>query len=196
MNCRQNLRRQKAGCGRPRGVLRTFADVVSDYKKYHRPSAQRVLEFYRSLPTLRLAIEHASAARQCETRRHPHQYRLSRRTLADVGRKLLKANAEIESCSDFDALFELIKTKIGTTKGVGELMVYDTAHRIGVRLGLQPTKVYLHRGTRDGALALGKGKGAKALDKKEFGRMFCSLAPHEIEDCLCIYKDELRRLRS
>ena len=39
--------------------------------------------------------------------------------------------------------------------GIGSLTVYDTATRIGAFLKLEPDRVYLHAGTRDGARALG-----------------------------------------
>ena len=38
---------------------------------------------------------------------------------------------------------------------LGELTVYDVAHRIGAYLQLEPDVVYLHRGTRIGARYLG-----------------------------------------
>ena len=38
---------------------------------------------------------------------------------------------------------------------MGELVVYDTALRIGARFGLEPEKVYVHRGTREGVRKLG-----------------------------------------
>ena len=60
-------------------------------------------------------------------------------------------------------------------------------------LGLAPERVYLHAGTREGARALGLGRGRDALDLDELPGEFGSLTPAEAEDCLCIYKEAIRR---
>ena len=39
-------------------------------------------------------------------------------------------------------------------KGFGELSIYDTAVRIGAHLRIEPDKVYLHAGAREGIKAL------------------------------------------
>jgi hypothetical protein len=73
---------------------------------------------------------------------------------------------------------------------MGVLTVYDVAHRIAAFLGKPPHLVYLHAGTRVGAAALGiKGD---VVDPDELPAAFAVLTAAEIEDCLCIYKDELR----
>jgi hypothetical protein len=79
---------------------------------------------------------------------------------------------------------------------VGELMVYDTALRIGAFLKLEPVSVYLHAGTKTGAKALGLTvSGKKNINVTDLPKEFRKLKPHEIEDCLCIYKDNIDSLR-
>src|SRR5262245_48111916 len=73
-------------------------------------------------------------------------------------RRLLEDSESLEAAETFHELFELVESIIGSIYRIGELAVYDTALRIGVRLGLEPKKVYLHRGTRRGATALGLGR--------------------------------------
>jgi hypothetical protein len=70
-------------------------------------------------------------------------------------------------------------------------MVYDTALRIGAKLGLEPEVVYLHRGTRRGVRALGLDADRTFVALGELPHELRALRPHEIEDCLCIYKTEL-----
>ena len=70
-------------------------------------------------------------------------------------------------------------------------MVYDTALRIGAKLGLEPEVVYLHRGARSGMKALGLGAGRLFVEVYELPHELRSLRPHEIEDCVCIYKTKL-----
>ena len=52
-------------------------------------------------------------------------------------------------------------------------------------------QVYLHAGTRLGACALGLG-ASTALAVSESPRELRVLKPHEVEDVLCIFKDELK----
>ena len=72
----------------------------------------------------------------------------------------------IKQASDFSALHQLVETEIKPIVGIGNLAVYDIAHRIGSYFGKPPTLVYLHSGTAVGAAALGlRGKaiGPKSL---------------------------------
>jgi hypothetical protein len=68
--------------------------------------------------------------------------------------------------------------------------VYDIAHRHGAYFGKAPALVYLHAGTRAGARAF--NATGDTLDPKKLPAAFSRLEPAEIEDCLCIYKDDLR----
>ena len=68
--------------------------------------------------------------------------------------------------------------------------MYDIAHRVGAHFGKTPQLIYLHAGTRIGARVF--NISGDAFDPKELPRAFRRLIPAEIEDCLCIYKDELR----
>jgi hypothetical protein len=83
-----------------------------------------------------------------------------------------------------------VEREIGSVQGIGKLMVYDIAHRIGAYLRKSPMLVYLHRGTKEGAAVL--GFHGETLDPAVLPTAFSQPTPAEIEDCLCIYKDELR----
>jgi hypothetical protein len=80
--------------------------------------------------------------------------------------------------------------QIGSVKGIGALTVYDIAHRIGAYFKKAPERVYLHAGVRTGAQVF--GIGGDSFDPNLLPKPFSRLAASEIEDCLCIYKDELR----
>ena len=87
--------------------------------------------------------------------------------------------------------------EIGSIKGIGALTAYDIAHRIGAHFGKAPRLVYLHAGTRTGARVF--NISGDSFDPRILPKAFSRLAPSEIEDCLCIYKDELHdgtRLRT
>lgn len=98
----------------------------------------------------------------------------------------------MESAETFEQLHDRVASL--RFKFVGPLIVYDTAYRIGAKLGLEPRLVYLHCGTKDGALLLGLGKGRLYLRPEELPPAFHSLQPYEIEDCLCIYKADIERI--
>jgi hypothetical protein len=71
------------------------------------------------------------------------------------------------------------------------LYSYDTALRIGSRLKLEPTAVYLHAGARKGAMRLGVYTRARKVPSTGFPSELARLNPRDIENLLCIYKDEL-----
>jgi hypothetical protein len=79
-------------------------------------------------------------------------------------------------------------------KGIGPLIIYDTAYRLGARLGLEPRLVYLHRGTLEGAVFLGFSRKLKTLEPGQLPPAFRALRPYEIEDCLCMYKKDIARV--
>jgi hypothetical protein len=101
--------------------------------------------------------------------------------------------APLTHARDFDSLFNMVRDAIGPIHGIGELTVYDTALRIGAKLGLPPERVYLHSGTRVGARALGLNWRTPHLELEDFPAELRTLKPHEIEDCLCIFKGRFIR---
>ena len=165
------------------------AQVVQHYLDQVQPRKQGEMGFYASRPTLHDAIQTAARAVGADGKRHPHQYRITRAALSAVEGALIQLDyAGMES---FDALFEAVRQALSPIKGIGELMIYDTVHRLGAFLHLQPEHVYLHAGVRVGAKALGLGKGKDKLAMTELPRPFQKLEPAEVEDCLCIYKAQL-----
>lgn len=170
-----------------------FDRVVHDYRQNHEQNANRLLDYYGSLPSYEEAAEVIGLAKLPSGRRHPHQRRLKSEVLQKVHHALLDAENRMESCSSFEELFDTVRETIGGIWGVGELMVYDTANRLGAYFGLEPEAIYLHRGTREGAEAIGIDPGRKKVEVSELPEPLQNLQPHELEDCLCIYKEELRR---
>jgi hypothetical protein len=164
---------------------------VNAYIRDHRAKTARELRHYRVQRTLRHAIEHAALA-QTSNGKHPHQWRIPNSILRRFARAVLAV--AVQRFRTFDELHERIR--VARVPGIGELAIYDTALRIGAYLGLSPERVYLHRGTRKGATALGLGRGQKTLEVRELPKAFRRLRPYEIEDCLCIYERELRKCTS
>ena len=82
----------------------------------------------------------------------------------------------------------------GKVSGIGELITYDIALRIGQFKNLKPERVYLHAGARMGATALGI-RVARVATITSFPPELQRLEPCEIEDFLCVHKHCLEELR-
>ena len=164
--------------------------VVADYDERFRRNAQRELACFEKLPTEE-AVSRAGLAELPSGKRHSHQRRISRSALEESRRRLLDNLPLLRKAKSFDELHELIGRVIGPIHGIGELAVYDTALRIGARFRLEPSRVYLHAGTRDGAKALGLDWKCAAIEMHDLPHPLRRLTAREAEDVLCIYKDGL-----
>lgn len=171
----------------------TFDDIVSDYILNYRDAARAEMETFRCERNRPAAIRRAALCEFPDGKRHPHQCLIPKRLLELAEERLQAAAKRIADARDFDALHEIVDREIGSVRGIGELMVYDIAHRIGAHFGKAPKMTYLHRGVKEGAAAL--GFRGKSLDPAMLPAPFSRLTPAEIEDCLCIYKGELRGLQ-
>jgi len=173
---------------RPEAIIRTYITTI-------RPRANEELDWFRQQPTLSEAIRLAALAVNSKGKRYSHQRRLGKTVLEQARDILLENEKAIEACrdQDFNDLFTLLEQLLAPINGLGELYVYDTALRIGAKIGLLPRRVYLHAGTRVGAKALGFDGKAKTIEVSQLPDWLHQLEPHEIEDVLCIFKDKLTR---
>jgi hypothetical protein len=169
----------------------TLNEIVEDYIRKYRERAQRELRSFQILRSLEQAIDRAAQALTPSGRKFDHQKRIKQASIARSLDALLAVKDGIQSCRTFDELFVFVRSTVGTIEGIGELYVYDTSLRIGAKLSLFPTCVYLHAGTREGAAALGLNVHRDTIPVDEFPLELQRLQPQEIEDVLCIYKDEL-----
>jgi hypothetical protein len=168
----------------------TLEEIVSDYIREYRPYARAEMRFFEVQRSPSAAIRKAALCELPSGKRHPHQRRIPRALLEEAETRLQAAGHKLAKAADFSALHRVVEGEIGSMKGIGTLTVYDISHRIGAHFGKAPGLVYLHAGTRAGARVFdisGDSFNPEALPKA-----FLRLAPSEIEDCLCIYKDELR----
>lgn len=107
---------------------------------------------------------------------------------------LLGMKRAIQRAKNFDELHELVLQAGKGLERIGPLAIYDTALRLGAYLGFRPQHVYLHCGTRAGARVLGLRGRAKKLQMEELPEEFRRLRPEQVEDCLCIYKEDIWRI--
>ncbi|SRR5581483_493743 len=164
--------------------------IVRKYRRDNLAKASRELDAFRTM-TFDDAVVHASLAERFDGRRnrwlrYDHQRRIPRASLEKVQRRLRKA--PLKQCGTFHELLTVVDEATEEVPKVGELMVYDTALRIGANLGLEPDRVYLHAGTRVGARKLGFGASAHWIDRRDLPETLRSLPPWQVEDILCIFK--------
>jgi hypothetical protein len=165
--------------------------IVSAYIRDHRANAARELRWFAIQRTLADAISIAAEARGPSGKRLAHQRRIRASVLAQCKKRLLASAGKLRGVRSFAALHETVNYLVGGIRGIGELYVYDTALRIGAKLGVLPRLVYLHAGTREGARHMGLGRARKTASPKELPTEFSRLRPREIEDALCIYKSQI-----
>lgn len=174
-------------------MSRKVNTFIRIYTSEIRPIADEELRWFQDQPSLSSAIECAALAKKKSGKRYSHQYRIKNTTLEKARSLLLEMEQLIVESNTFGELFDLIEACLMPIPGAGELYIYDTSFRIGAYLGLYPEQIYLHRGTRKGAKALGFDGKKKTIDISELQDMFPNLEPYEIEDILCIFKDEYNK---
>ena len=168
--------------------------IVDDYICNRQRSAEKELRWFAIQPDLLKTIEIAAMAKSPSGKRLSHQRRIPQSVLEESYRRLLSSQFMLKSCGSFEELHEVTARSIQSIHGIGELTVYDTALRIGAFLRLEPSKVFLHAGTRIGAHYLGLNISGKILEVSDLPPEFRILKPREIEDVLCIYKKRFSRV--
>ena len=167
----------------------SLLSLVEVYREKHKNSALQEKTFFERMPSLKLAIYHAAFALDHRTppKRYSHQRRIRRAPMRQAYKYLSEALLSIENCKTFNELHELLRVAFLRIRGLGQLYTYDTALRIGFTLGIEPSAVYLHAGTRQGARAIGI-RSSKIVEVQDLPVALQKLAPHEIENFLCIFK--------
>lgn len=188
-------RRFSGNCGkRPGGDGRSIPALVRLYLRCDKPRLDEQLEYFATLPSFEAAVEAAAMAKDKRGKRLLHQRRLKRLSLMQVKEKLLAILPNLRTCGSFEELHTLVVSSVHEIRGLGELYSYDTALRIGAHLRKRPERVYLHAGTRKGARALRFPGKLQYIERCDMPIPLHGLAPHDIENFLCIYEEELRKL--
>jgi hypothetical protein len=174
--------------------LKSFAEVVAHYVAEKKPGANNERRWFRIQRKIHEAVRLAGLACGPHGKRFRHQYRIPQAALKRASRALLRDLRLLGRCKSFEALFQQVGATISRIPRIGPLMVYDTALRIGARLGLSPEHVYLHAGTRHGAALLGFDRKRTSIRLDELPPPLSDLTAEEAEDVLCIYAADIARL--
>jgi hypothetical protein len=171
----------------------TYEQIVRDYIETARVDTGEDLAFYASMRSLREAVENAARGATKDGSRHRHYYRRRHDAMRQFGNELVSALPKLKRAKNFEELHRLVESIGLPIRDIGDLTVYDTAERIGATLGLEPERVYLHCGTKVGARHLGFTR-RKTLALSDLPKAFQKLLPREAEDCLCGYRDHIKRI--
>ena len=171
---------------------------MSQWEEHNRSNLRDLLDGYRtsSFPDALKAASHGEFPPNGEKagKRHPHQWRLSGDAVKQWSKQLNKAQAQILAFrgQPFEGLFGFLAAQAHTISGIGPLMVYDTALRIGANVGCLPKDwVYLH------AHATIPSVHDFRIRKSELPEPLKALEAwkaYEIEDFLCIYHDSIKKM--
>jgi len=177
------------------GKANTLADLVAEFLEQDGCCPRGEIKTFRGLK-IQDAISKAALARDENGNLFSHQWHFfNHPEVPPKAESILLASVnEILACKDFDALHALVKSKL-QIPFAGELYWYDTAFRIGISMGILPKTVYLHAGTKDGAMALGIYKGKDVLNMSDLPMELQTMAAHQVEDFLCIKKDVLHKFK-
>ena len=167
---------------------------IRHYKANYRPNKENEFDWFENQPSFEPAIINAAEAIDEDGKRYSHQRRIKRVPINNAKAELLENIHNLEKSDSFHSLWLLMNRLIKPINGIGELYVYDAALRIGAFLKLYPEKVYLHAGTRTGAKRLKIKKSNKDwIELDELPKEFQELPMNEVEDILCIYKDDFMK---
>lgn len=180
--------RRRSGCPPTAAAsLGSYAAMVRHYIVNYREAAAHEMAVYS-----RSSLDAAVLCRTESGTRHSHQCRIPQ-TALEMARDRLRENMPLPAyVRDFGSLLSFVESVIRPIWKIGDLAVYDIAHRIGAQNGIVPDRIYLHAGARLGAAAL--GLRGKSIADHELPPAFQRLTAAECEDCLCIYREDLRRI--
>ena len=167
----------------------TLQNILDDY--YSRPGDSHIIHC-KNQTTLSSAIYVAASALNELEEIHGHQKRVGYKASKQFALHLLTAEHLIKNARDFEELLKIVSSN--RTHRIGALAIYDAAERIGIFLGILPTKIYLHCGSKEGAAKLlAPLKGKKSLNMTDLPIVWqqAGLMPQQIENIFCIYKKHL-----
>ena len=127
--------RARVKCGASRlAESGDLAALVRQYRREDAPWLEEQLRYYSGL-MLDEAIRTAALARTPKGKKHGHQRRIPPAALEAAAKVLASVKRQIEACRTFEQLHDLVESVTLSIRRFGVLARYDTALRIGARVG-------------------------------------------------------------
>jgi hypothetical protein len=203
---------------RPKQPLTSAKAIAADFKwRYKkRKKTDQVVAYCAEAKDFAQAVRRAVESRDAAGKHHNHQSKVDLTARRKFGAKIIKRKKEIkrlvkyldheppknkEDAAWMPDAFDMIHDLLDEIKpyGIGPVTVYDVATRIGAFLGVEPTKVYMHAGVRQGLKALesvlplnAQLLGAHKLHRVPmylFPKPFNKMKADDVEDILCTYRE-------
>lgn len=164
--------------------------AIQAYSRLHGGEIEQERRWYANRASLEDAVRSAAFAETPSGSRHGNQQGIPRKRLDEAAAILAGALDRIRECDSFGELQWVVERLIGGVRGLGPVMIYDTARRVGAYLDLEPDRVYLVRSrAREGAARLGLGD-RRVIHRSELPAPLRRLRPADAEHFLFVL-DEL-----
>lgn len=187
-------------------VENSMAELVDSYMRWRRDEFLAELTPFSDVP-FDVALDRCAFGTMSEEEGiHPHQRHIGAEGCREFAAELKRHAEKIKQRPDFEKLLLLIES-ICKRKKLRELEdggnrkrkngfcvvgQYDVALRLGYNLNRKPNRVFVHKGSREGADALHlkaekivKGSRHRCLIRDQIPDELKQLSSHEIEDFLC-----------
>lgn len=177
-------------------IAQTFNldELMHCYRSCYQQHKIDEILFFRNMKSFDEALEFAEFAYNSEGRTYPHQYRLKHVARKEAWWALQAMKEELQACANFYELYQCIVQRLLKVTGVGPLYYFDTALRLGAKLGHLPEHVIVQCGSREGAQKLGLKVIKGRVDISQLPlKLVEEMNPWEIENFLCIYRSRFDR---
>lgn len=176
--------------------LKAFAALVKDYKNHHQKEKNLELRYFEQM-NFEQVLKKVAYAKNQNDRKFSHQRRLPQAVSKSVLNVLLGIKKEIKEIQNFEQLYALLEQQLLPIRGIGDLFIFDAALRIAAKLNYQPTEIIVQSGSKQGVRNLGLKVKNKRVTLDQLPSIIRDeLEPYEIENFLCIYREEFRNLEN
>ena len=177
----------------PSSGKKTLSELVGEYLQDWGDCYQNEAKWWGDKETLdwKSAQKRVWESRWADGKMHVHQRRVGSEKLKEGLRIALIDNIQSDRFETFEQLYGWVESVAHQVDGLGELVTYDVALRLGMWLNLEPAVVYLHGGTREGAKKFNVDVKEKTATLSTFPPEIQNLGATHAENFLCIYKEHL-----
>lgn len=179
--------------------MELLEEVVREYLANPNDGGREELDRFRAM-AFPEAVRLAAMSRQGDDEDSPfyeHQRRIGqyfgRRPFRRAATVLTGRLPHLRRCEHFGELLTEVTESVDGIHGLGVLYAYDVSFRIGANRRIMPRHVYLHAGTRAGALILSTAghivppirRGERFIERRRLPDCLRQFQCWEIENLLC-----------
>ena len=195
-DCGKNLKTKPQGCFGAKNHDGTLQELIKAYIKYNRKNKNDELEQYSACYTIEETINKIGICRNIHGKVYSHQCRVGEAKMKEFADILKPYAQELSIATTFQQIYDILRVPVKNTHQIGDLAHYDVALRISAYCRCLPEEVFVQAGSEQGAKTWGMNIKNGKVDLNQFPKILTEqLKPHEIEDFLCIYQNDLENLK-